>query len=73
MQTEEIIIWIKAISKAVVQTFWQYHKREEVHTKPLWPMCYNKLPGGEYIYLLLYVDDMLIVGPEALYLSFDDD
>jgi len=21
---------------------------------------YNKLPGGEYIYLLLYVDDMLI-------------
>jgi len=22
---------------------------------------YNKLPGGEYIYLLLYVDDMLIV------------
>ena len=23
-------------------------------------MYYNKLPGGEYIYLLLYVDDMLI-------------
>ena len=23
-------------------------------------MCCNKLPGGEYIYLLLYVDDMLI-------------
>jgi len=24
-------------------------------------MCdYNKLPGGEYIYLLLYVNDMLI-------------
>jgi len=22
---------------------------------------YNKLPSGEYIYLLLYVDDMLIV------------
>jgi len=21
---------------------------------------YNKLPGGEYIYLLLYIDDMLI-------------
>jgi len=21
---------------------------------------YNKLPGGEYIYLLLYVDDMFI-------------
>ena len=24
-------------------------------------MYYNKLPSGEYIYLLLYVDDMLIV------------
>ena len=23
-------------------------------------MYYNKLPGGEYIYLLLYIDDMLI-------------
>ena len=23
-------------------------------------VCYNKLPGGEYIYLLLYVKDMLI-------------
>ena len=23
-------------------------------------MYYNKLPGGEYIYLLMYVDDMLI-------------
>ena len=23
-------------------------------------MYYNKLPGREYIYLLLYVDDMLI-------------
>ena len=23
-------------------------------------MYYNKLPTGEYIYLLLYVDDMLI-------------
>ena len=23
-------------------------------------MYYNKLPGGEYIYLLLYVDDMFI-------------
>ena len=23
-------------------------------------MCYNKLPGEKYIYLLLYVDDMLI-------------
>ena len=24
-------------------------------------MHYNKLLGGEYIYLLLYIDDMLIV------------
>ena len=23
-------------------------------------VCYNKLPSGEYIYLLLYEDDMLI-------------
>ena len=24
-------------------------------------MYYNKLPGGEYIYLLLYLNDILIV------------
>jgi len=32
------------------------------HTQSHYNPCvyYNKLPGGEYIYLLLYVDDMLI-------------
>jgi len=35
--------------------------RQEVHTKPLRPMCIlNKLSSIEYIYLLLYVGNMLI-------------
>jgi len=61
MQTEKIIVWIKAIIKAVVQVFRQFNKRQRYtwsHYDPY--MQYNKLPSGEYIYLLLYVDDMLI-------------
>jgi len=35
--------------------------RDEKYTSKYEPCVhYNKLPGGEYIYLLLYVDDMLI-------------
>jgi len=36
--------------------------REKRYTRSHYDSCvyYNKLPGGEYIYLLLYVDDMLI-------------
>ena len=36
--------------------------REKRYTRSHYDPClyYNKLPGGEYIYLLLYVDDMLI-------------
>ena len=32
---KKIIVWIKAISKAVVQAFRQFYKRKEVHTKLL--------------------------------------
>jgi len=34
-----------------------------MYTRSYYDLCvyYNKLPGGQYIYLLLYVDDMLIV------------
>jgi len=37
--------------------------RGKMYTRSHYDPCvyYNKLPGGEYIYLLLYVDDMLIV------------
>jgi len=36
--------------------------REKRYTRSHYDLCvyYNKLPEGEYIYLLLYVDDMLI-------------
>jgi len=45
----------------MVQVFQQFHKMQEdtrIHYDPC--VYYNKLPGGEYIYLLLYVDDILI-------------
>jgi len=36
--------------------------RGKRYTRSHYDLCvyYNKLPGGEYIYLLLYVDDMFI-------------
>jgi len=45
----------------VVEAFRQLHKRQEVHINHYDPcVYYNKLPGGEYTYLLLYVDNVLI-------------
>ena len=60
MQTEEIIVWIKAIIKIVVQAV--SFIKGKWHTQSHYNPCvyYNKLPGGEYIYLLLYVDLSLI-------------
>ena len=59
MQAEKIALWIKAITKAVIYTFRQLHKRQD--TRSHYDPCvyYNKLMGEEYIYLLLYVDNML--------------
>ena len=59
MQAEKIALWIKAITKAVIYTFRQLHKWQDTwsHYDPC--VYYNKLPGEEYIYLLLYVDNML--------------
>jgi len=36
--------------------------REKRYTRSHYDLCayYNKLPGGEYIYVLFYVEDMLI-------------
>ena len=44
--------------------------REERYTQSHYDPCvyYNKLPGGEYNYLLLYVDDMLIASKSNLLL-----
>ena len=61
MQAEEVTVWIKTISQTVVQAFRQLYQRKKVHASHYDPcVYYNKLSGGEYIYLLLYVDDMLI-------------
>ena len=45
----------------MVQAF-RHFIRGKRYTRSHYDLCvyYNKLPGGEYIYLLLYVDDMLI-------------
>ena len=57
----KIALWIKAITEAVVQAFWQL-MRGKRNTWSHYDPCvyYNKLPGGKYIYLLLYVNDILI-------------
>ena len=61
MQAEEVAVRIEAISQTVVQAFHSFI-REKIYTRSHYGPCvyYNKLPTGEYIYLLLYVDDMLI-------------
>ena len=43
----------------MVQPFRQLHRRQEVHTKSL-THVFTKLHDREYIYLLLYVDNMFI-------------
>jgi len=57
MQIEEITIWIEAIPKAVVQVFYSFIRGKR-YTCSYYDPCvyYNKLPSGEYIYLILYVD-----------------
>ena len=61
MQAEEIVLWIKIITKAVVQAFHSFIRGKK-YTRSHYVRCvyYNKLPSGKYIYLLLYVDDMII-------------
>ena len=61
MQAEGIALWIKAITKAVVQRFNSFIRGKK-YTRSHYDPCvlYNKLPDEEYIYLLLYVNYMLI-------------
>ena len=42
--------------------------RDKRYTQSYYDPCvyYNKLPGGKYVYLLLYVDDMLITSRSRL-------
>jgi len=37
--------------------------RGKIYTRSHYDPCvyYNKLPGGEYVYLLLYINDMLML------------
>jgi len=69
MQAEEIVLWIKIITKAVVQAFHSFIRGKK-YTRSHYVRCvyYNKLPSGKYIYLLLYVDDMFIAFKSSLQL-----
>jgi len=61
LQTEEVTIWAEAIAEAMIQAIWQLYAWQEVTKSKYNPYVYcNKLLGREYIYLLLYVDDILI-------------
>ena len=61
LQAEEVTIWAEAIAEAMIQAIWQFYAWQEATKSKYNPYVYcNKLPGREYIYLLLYVDAMLI-------------
>jgi len=65
---ENLICKLKKSIYRLKQSPRQWYKRFDSfirgkrYTRSYYDPCvyYNKLPGGEYIYLLLYVDDMLI-------------
>jgi len=60
MQVEEIALWIKIITKTGYKRFDSFIRGKK-YTRSHYDPCvyYNRLPGGEYIYILSYVDDML--------------
>ena len=62
MQVKKVSIWVKTATKDVVQKFDTYiwgpgfARSKEDHN------VYFKLIGDRVIYLVLYVDDMLLIG-----------
>jgi len=61
VRVEAIILWAKTIARQWYKRFNNFIRGKR-YTRNHYDPCvyYNKLPGGEYIYLLLYVDDILI-------------
>uniref|UniRef100_A0A803M5H2 Reverse transcriptase Ty1/copia-type domain-containing protein n=1 Tax=Chenopodium quinoa TaxID=63459 RepID=A0A803M5H2_CHEQI len=61
MSLEEITLWVNAISSTVVQGFDSFMLKQGFSISNYDCCVYiHKLRGDDYIYLLLYVDDMLI-------------
>jgi hypothetical protein len=62
LQVEKVPIWVKAISKDVVKSliliFWDLVSQG----KKIDHCVYFKLVGDHFIYVVLYVDDMLLIG-----------
>ena len=67
MSLEEITLWIETISSVVIQVIWLLHVKAWFSRSDYDCCVYiRKLRGGDYIYLLLYVGDILIASKSRM-------
>jgi hypothetical protein len=62
MQAEKVHLWFKTINKDVVSKFDTYMLVFGFTRSKEDKRVYSKLIGDHLIYLVLYVDDMLLIG-----------
>ena len=62
MQVEKVPVWFKSITKDVVSKIYTYMLGHGFMRSKEDHCVYFKLIGDHFIYLVLYVDDMLMIG-----------
>ena len=61
MQVKNVFVWVETVTKDVVLEIWYIYTGTWLHQKQSRSLCVFKLISDHVIYLVLYVDDMLLV------------